>query len=522
LAVNTIDAGIFTYLVDCFLVDPSPLWCTLGEKVVVAHHAAFDLSFLMPLGFTPTRLVDTMLQSQVLYAGQRHAHKLQDCVKRELGQIIDKMPQHSDWAGDLSPEQLRYAARDAEVLLSLTQSLQTKVDHAKITRAAEIEHRFLPALVWLARSGVNFNQDTWSQLARDAERDAQRLSAELDASAPAALQRGMFGGERNWDSPDQVKQALLAAGCSVENTDDDTLARANHPFAELVREYRDVRKRCTTYGRDWLKHVSLDGRVYAHWQQIGATSGRMACGSPNLQNLPRGAYRRCFQAPPGRTLIKADYSQIELRIAAKISGDANMLAAYQAGEDLHTLTAQRVLGMDSVSKEQRQLAKALNFGLLYGMGSRGFQRYAKAKYALDLSEDQANAYRMAFFNAYPGLADWHRRVKQQHATETRTLAGRRCLLGKDAYDTFRLNAPVQGTGADGLKLALALLWERRDEAPGARIVLVVHDEIVVECDEGQADIAGKWLKQAMLDGMAPLVAPVPVEVESKRASSWGD
>src|SRR5262249_25344409 len=153
----------------------------------------------------------------------------------------------------------------------------------------------------------------------------------------------------------------------------------------------------------------------------------------------------------------------------------NMLAAYQAGDDLHVLTAQRVLGSQDVTKEQRQLAKALNFGLLYGMGSKGFQRYAKAKYALDLSEDQANAYRMGFFKAYPGLAAWHRRVKQHHASETRTLAGRRCLLDRDAYDTFRLNAPVQGTGADGLKLALALLWERRHEAPGACVVLVVHD-----------------------------------------------
>jgi DNA polymerase-1 len=522
LAVNTIDGGIYTYVIDCFSVDPTPLWCCLSEKAVVAHNAAFDLSFLMPLGFTPLRIMDTMLQSQVLYAGQQPGHKLQDCVKRELGQNIDKVARNSDWTGELSPEQLAYAARDAEVLLPLTQSLQVKIDEAKLTQAAEIEQRCLPALVWLARSGVNFNQDTWSQLAQEAERDAQRLSEELDAAAPPTLQRGMFGGERNWDSPEQVKQALLAAGYPVENTDDDTLARANHPFAELVREYRDARKRCTTYGRDWLKHVRQDGRVYAHWQQIGATSGRMACGSPNLQNLPRGAYRRCFQAPAGRTLIKADYSQIELRIAAKISGDANMLAAYQAGHDLHTLTARRVLGMETVNKEQRQLAKALNFGLLYGMGSKGFQGYAKAKYALDLSEDQANAYRMAFFKAYPGLAAWHRRVKQGHAAETRTLAGRRCLLHKEAYDTFRLNAPVQGTGADGLKLALALLWERREQAPGAFVVLVVHDEIVVESDESQADLTSKWLKGAMLDGMAPLIDPVPVEVELKHASSWGD
>src|SRR5208337_5365641 len=113
-----------------------------------------------------------------------------------------------------------------------------------------------------------------------------------------------------------------------------------HPIADKVRNHREARKRCSTYGKDWLKHVTSDGRVYANWRQIGAASGRMSCSSPNLQQLPRGEYRRCFVAPPGRVLVKADYSQIELRIAAKISEDAAMLRAYRDGADLHTLTAQ--------------------------------------------------------------------------------------------------------------------------------------------------------------------------------------
>jgi DNA polymerase-1 len=331
----------------------------------------------------------------------------------------------------------------------------------------------------------------------------------------------MFTSGWNWDSPEQVKQALEAVDCKVEATDDDTLAKIDSPLAALLRQYRDSRKRCTTYGKDWLQHVASNGRVYANWRQIGAASGRMSCSKPNLQQLPRGHYRRCFQAPPGRVLVKADYSQIELRIAAKVSGDKNMLAAYQAGEDLHTLTALHVLGVQDVTKDQRQLAKALNFGLLYGMGARGFQSYAKSSYGVVLTEPQAQSYRDAFFNAYPGLRAWHSKVKHAHTRETRTLAGRRRRLKPEDYDTLRLNTPVQGTGADGLKGALALLWERRDQASGAFPVLVVHDEIVVECDQGQAEVVAVWLKAAMVEAMVPLIDPVPVEVEVKAARTWG-
>jgi len=243
----------------------------------------------------------------------------------------------------------------------------------------------------------------------------------------------------------------------------------------------------------------------------------MACVSPNMQQLPRGDYRRCFVAPPGRVLVKADFSQIELRIAAKISGDKALLDAYRRGDDLHTLTARRILGVENVTKEHRQLAKAVNFGFLYGMGSRAFRTYAKANYGLDLTEDEAGRYRAAFFRAYPGLKRWHNSVPNS-PQDTRTLTGRR-VLGVVRF-TEKLNLPVQGTGADGLKRALALLWERRADAAGAVPVLAIHDEIVVECDAGAADAVGDWLRRAMLDAMTPLIDPVPVEVAVTAGRTW--
>jgi DNA polymerase-1 len=520
----TLQAGRGLWLVDCFVLDPQPLFPALAQKTLVAHNAAFDMAMLAALGFTPGRAVCTMVLSQLVHGTRRPRgfHNLAQCLQRELGYTLDKDKQRSDWSGELSRDQLDYAARDAAVLVPLYERLTQQVKETGQQKIAELESRCLPAMVWLAHSGVALAADAWKALAADAEQESTRLAQELDAAAPRPEQGGLYSSGRNWDSPEQVKAAFKALGIELASTADDALAKVAHPLADLVRRYRAASKRASTYGEDWLKHLSGDGRVYAGWRQVGADSGRMACREPNLQNLPRGeAYRRCFVAPSGRVLVKADFSQIELRIAAKVSGDRSMLDAYRRGQDLHTLTAQRVLGIRAVTKEDRQLAKALNFGLLYGMGVKGFQVYARSNYGVDLSEAQAREYRQAFFAAYPGLARWHNTVRQKHAAETRTLAGRRRVLAVKDPDTLRLNSPVQGSGADGLKLALALLWERRDQCPGAFPVLAVHDEVVVECDADQADAAAAWLKQAMLDGMAPLIEPVPVEVEVTVAPTWG-
>jgi DNA polymerase-1 len=523
LDCETNDGGRFTYMVDAFAVDPTPLFEPLAEAEVVLHNAAFDLGFLWKLGFVPGRVHDTLLLSNVLYAGGHTRgvaplrHGLKDCCRRELSIELAKDLQSSDWSGPLTNDQLAYAAIDASVLVPLVRALAEKLKVDGLTEAAAIESRTVPCLAWLSASGVPFDAARWRAIAQTAGDEAAKAKASLDTAAPERPGT-LFGESWNWDSPEQVKEALALAGCTVESTADGVLAALDHPLANLLRVYRDAQKRSTTYGETWLKHVALDGRIYPRWVQLGANSGRMACGSPNMQNLPRGEYRQCVAAPPGRVLVKADYSQIELRIAAKVSGDRALMAAYERGEDLHILTAQQVLGIAEVTKEHRQLAKALNFGLLYGMGAKGFRNYARSHYGLELTEDQAAGYREAFFRTYPGLRRWHRSVGDA-PQDTRTLARRR--VRKVEQFNEKLNLPVQGTGADGLKRALALLWDRRAECPSAVPVLVVHDEVVIECPEAEADRAAGWLKRAMLDGMAPLVAPVPVEVEVKVGHTWG-
>jgi DNA polymerase-1 len=204
-----------------------------------------------------------------------------------------------------------------------------------------------------------------------------------------------------------------------------------HPLIPLLLDYREAAKRAGIYGIDFLtRHVHPStGRIHADYRQIGAASGRMSCTTPNMQNVPRTpACRACFCAPAGRALVTADYAQIELRLAAVVAGDVAMLAAFHDGADLHTRTAAAVLGVpaDRVTGEQRQLAKALNFGLLYGMGAASLRQYAASHFGVALSLEAAAARRNRFFAAYPDLRRWHR-GQPEGAISTRTLAGRRRL-----------------------------------------------------------------------------------------------
>ena len=194
-----------------------------------------------------------------------------------------------------------------------------------------------------------------------------------------------------------------------------------------------------------------------------------------------------------------------------------MIEAYQQGEDLHTATARQLLGREP-TKDDRQIAKAVNFGFLYGMSAKTFQQRARADYGLTLTLAEATAYRDTFFRTYPGLKAWHR--QQGNSTEdTRTVLGRRRVNVTKFTD--RVNTPVQGSGADGLKAALALLWERRADCPGAFPIIACHDEIVVEADAEAAEAGAEWLKQAMADGMAPYTDPIEPAVETSIAPTWG-
>jgi DNA polymerase I len=455
------------------------------------------------------------------------SHKLGDVVRRELGVQLDKEHQASDWGGALSSNMLLYAAEDSRILLHLVEALELKIWEADLHKVAGIECRALPAITWMANAGVPFDSEGWRSCLNHKVVLLGRLKGTLDELAPDPP--GSEGW--NWNSPKQVIEAFGLQGVKLSDTKAETLSRYEHPLAKALLEYRKTSKLVGTYGPKLLEFVE-DGRIYASWWQNGAGTGRMACSKPNLQNLP-AEVRRYVKAPAGRVLVVADYSQIELRIAAKISREERMLAAFANGEDIHTITARSLTGREEVTKQERKLAKAVNFGLLYGMSPAGLRSYARASYGVEMTKEEAERYWREFFETYPGLRAWHdreyRQLKKHGSTETRTLTGRR-RTGVTKL-TERLNSPVQGTGADGLKLALALLYERRGECPGAAPILAVHDEIVLECPEEQAEKVAVLVEEIMVAGMGEILNSglgsdhperVPVKVDVEVVDSWSE
>jgi DNA polymerase I len=304
------------------------------------------------------------------------SHKLEDVAWRELGISLVKEHQASDWGGELSPDMLLYAAEDSRVLLHLVEALEPKIREANLHKVADIECRALPAITWMANAGVPFDSEGWRSCLDDKEAALGRLRDKLDELAPDAP--GSKGW--SWNSPKQVIEAFRLQGVKLSDTKAETLSRYEHPLAKALLEYRKTSKLVGTYGPNLLKFVE-GGRIYGSWWQNGAGTGRMASSSPNLQNLPPEV-RRYVKAPAGRVLVVADYSQIELRIAAKIAGEERMLAAFANDEDIHTVTARSLTGRKEVTKQERKLAKAVNFGLLYGMSPGGLRNYARSSYGV--------------------------------------------------------------------------------------------------------------------------------------------
>ena len=524
------------FLIDAATVDLAPLASVLaGSAVLVGHNLSFDLGFLRAAGLPipdGDRLFDTMLASQVLDGGAQAIgatvpepsgatsrggkrqklgyHTLAAVAHRTIGVVLPKEQQTSDWSSSLSAEQLAYAARDAAVLLPLRDALEGALVAQDLRGVAALEFAALPAVVWLEAAGVPLDVADWAALRDEAAATLAALEAELAAALPGV----------NVDSHTQLIGALANLGIAIPNVQEATLraVAGRHPAVDLVLRRKDAKKRVSTYGDSYLRHVDpATGRIHASYRLIGAASGRMACRAPNMQNIPgEAAYRRCVRPPAGRVFVKADYSQIELRIAAQLSGDAAMREAFRAGEDLHAKTARAVLGREPTAHD-RQLAKALNFGLLYGMGAPGLRAYAQDGYGVALGEEEAARFRQRFFQAYPGLRAWHR-AQREGETTTRTLSGR-VRHGVSRF-TEKLNSPVQGTGADILKGALGRLWADRSAVPSAAPVLVVHDEVVVEVDADEAAACAAWLTAHMTAAGAAVLADVPVVVEARVVADW--
>ena len=552
-------------VIDCFDLDDNG-WIHLdhffnnGERFWIAHNAVFDLGWLQEHGIYPRGKIGcTMLASRLLTNGIPNVkHGLDALTTRHLRTELPKEQQRSDWSTpELSEDQLEYAAKDVVAVLELDSLLERKLAIARLTSAYALECRALPAMAQMWRTGLPWNKDSLQQCKKDYEHDVKELGKdflrELDRALPfekklprdddgsfnlRAKDQGSIrlGTKKyrgfNLNSPKQLLDKFeTVLGFTPRGADGKPSAsrQALRGFAadhEVVQTYltwkkKEKRRQMITSIEE---KMDSDGFVRASYMQLGADTGRMSCIKPNNQQIPRDdTFRRCVEAPDGWVLVDADFSQMELRLAACLANDEKMIEAFKAEEDLHTVTAEAI-GCE------RQIAKSANFGLLYGSGAKGLRNYAGAS-GITMTEEKAAEIRHNWLLTFKGIAKWQQdnslkasETESDEWAEVRVPGSemRRFLKGDLNRLTVRCNTPIQGAGAAILKCALGSLWKHVKEAgeENARIAAAVHDEILLLVREGTEDKWGKVLKDVMEEAEAKWLGDIPSLADVSTGKTW--
>jgi len=508
------------------------------RPIKILHNAKFDAKFIKhTLGTDLGGIFDTLLASQLLGAGDiEERHGLEAVASRYLSEAVDKTERLSNWNLELSESQLEYAARDAAVLLPLREKLIERLKADSLIDCARLEFDCVMTVADMELTGFYMHKDRWLEQLAIVEKRRTQLAEDLQSVlAEESSQGTLFGGPQrddiNLDSHQQLTQALERLGIPVPDSTRNWKLQPlalEYPIIATLLEYRTVQKALTSYGQNMIELINpTTHRLHADFRQIGAPTGRFACTNPNIQQVPHAVeYRRCFSGhPQGRKLVIADYSQIELRILAEFSGDQAFINAFRSGADLHRVTAAEVfnVSLDQVSREQRDFAKRLNFGVVYGIGAQRFSIMT------GLGLPEAEGVLKKYFATYRQLDTYlheaaNRAVRERQA---RTGSGRLVRFRYDEQDRQQIsmtkrngkNTPIQGTSADILKRALRLL---KDELRGtnAQIVNIIHDEIVVEADAGEAEDVAVKVERAMVTAGEEYVKTVPVKVETEIADEW--
>jgi DNA polymerase-1 len=514
-----------------------------GEVEKVAHGLKAAMHGLATLGLAwrgPG--MDTELASRLLLPTRRE-HALLDVVRERIANELPRDPSGGDAArragrvaveGVPVEEVAAWCGAGAAALPDLARSLRTALEDEKVLALYEqVERPLVPVLVAMERIGIAVDRAAMAGMSEEFGRSMDELLVRIHSAA---------GHPFNVASTRELSQVLfeelklpvakrLKTGPS---TDQDVLEKLaeSHPLPALVLEHRSLSKLKGTYVDTLPALIAPDGRIHTTFHQAGAATGRLSSSDPNLQNIPvrtelSRRIRAAFVAPPGRRLLSADYSQIELRILAHYSDDPALIEAFRAREDVHTRTAAETFGVApaAVTPDMRRVAKVLNFGIAYGLSAFGLSQ------RLDLPAAEAQAIIDRYFARYAGVRRYvdEAIAQARKQGESRTLYGRvrampeltsRNPALRMAAERTAINTPIQGTAADIVKVAMvrvheALARERRDAA----LLLSVHDELVLEVAEAEVDAVEELVRREMA-GAASL--KVPLDVEVGRGRSWAE
>jgi len=509
-------------------------WLENPDKKKLGQNLKYDRHVLANHGIQLAGCAhDTMLQSYVLEAHRPHG--LSSLAERHLGrggvsyeELCGKGAQQIPFAQVPLDKAAPYACEDAEQTLDVHLALWPRLQaHAGLLRIYELELAASDVLLRIERHGVLIDAEL---LRRQSHGLGQRIVA-LEQEA-----HQLAGQPFNLGSPKQIGDIFFGklgmpvvkkTATGAPSTDEEVLEKLaeDFPLPARILEHRGLSKLKSTY-TDKLPQMmdAATGRVHTHYAQAVAVTGRLASADPNLQNIPIRTpegrrIRAAFIAPPGHVIVSSDYSQVELRIMAHLSGDAALLAAFAQGQDVHRATAAEVFGLppEQVSSEQRRYAKVINFGLIYGMSSFGLAR------SLGIDNTAARNYIERYFERYPGVRRYMDETRQSAKTRgyVETVFGRRLYLPeinspngprRAGAERAAINAPMQGTAADLIKMSMVAVQRALDQQRRAsRMIMQVHDELVLEVPESEIDWARAELPRLMA-GVAELKVPLVAEV----------
>lgn len=523
------------YVIDFFYVKEAPdlLRPIIQRKPIVGHNLKFDLKHLYKLKLYPYTTFDTMIAAQMLGFERVSLAKIYEDVEKSF---LDKSMQLSNWAKDiLSKEQIVYAAKDVEALrkiffvlrdrLNSESFLKEPLEKSRVHKAfnllngsAIVEMGFVGELAKIEMNGFYIDKEKAKELSNIFEKTLQKMSMDFyvkyRTDPLSSKQLGQLFTKLGLNLPISSKDNII--------TDDKALIEyIDLEPVKLVLEIRKIKKLLEKI-KELLEHEH-NSRVYPEFKQIGSITGRMSSNKPNVQNVPR-ELREIFGAPENHSLVIGDFSQIELRIVADYVKDDNMIKVIREGKDLHRYTASLISGKkeEDITKKERDQAKAANFGLIYGISPKSLAEYAKNAYSVEMSLEEAMEFQRVFFDHFKKIKEWHDYIKKELKEKKEFIC--KTILGRvlKAYTfTDAANYPIQGTGADLLKLSVLVFDnELKRENLKAKVVNLVHDEIVVECKEEDAEKVKNILEISMKKAGSMVLSHVHLDVELFVNKNW--
>ena len=512
----------------------------------VGHNIKYDFMMFARYGLRVTPLAfDTMIAEWVVHPDSRNlglknlAWVRQDIKMTSIDELIGKGKNQISMADVPVDAAAAYAAADAEVVLRLVPELRAELEASQgMTLYNDLEMPLVSVLADMEMAGVSLDTEYLSKMSNDLEKRINAIEVQVFNTV----------GERfNINSTQQLSVALFeklriappdrtartASGHYSTAADVLEFLRGKHPVVDWVLEHRELSKLKSAYVDALPTQVNpYTGRVHTSYNQTGSVTGRIASSEPNLQNIPIRTetgrlVRHAFVAAPGNLLLSVDYSQVELRIVAHMADDQAMLEAFRAGQDIHATTAAAVYGipLDQVNKDQRRRAKGINFGLIYGMSAFGLTR------ATDLTLAESENFMQAYFKQFPGVKGYLDQIRRLAADQgyVETLMGRRRYFPalknqtnqalRNREEREAINAPIQGTAADIMKVAMLHVPPALVAAGlKCRMLLQVHDELVLECPQTEIDETVKVVRRAMENAFE---LKVPLSTEARYGLNWG-